>query len=101
MNKIKNFVKNHKREIVIGCFGAAAVGVLAYVGLRKPKIGDDVIEFAKAVDKCCKDNTVYLYLPTEDVEKLVNNGCRVVEDASGQLIDVTKVIAFGNIVEET
>ena len=103
---MKEFVKDHKREIVIGCLGAAAVGVLAYVGLRKPKFNGNtgdmkkLMELCATVDKASVDNTHYLYMPTEDVEKVFNT--LTLRDSDGKMLAVTKAIAFGTeIVEET
>lgn len=66
-NKAIGFVKNHKKEIVIGCLGSACMAGAYLIGLRKgslSKYEEAVIDAAKTMLHEAEKST-YAYIRTD------------------------------------
>lgn len=114
--KVKEFIKNHKKEIVIGCVGVTAAvlikavcgakfvsesGAYAFIPDSKDYDAEEVIKvlcnLGCEAGKVSKDATMYtLWKATEDTAMFADN---IFTDSDGDTLKITGALLFGNKVE--
>lgn len=112
IEKIKKFVREHKKEIIIGSAVAAGTAVLAVVGVKcgVPKKFAELKQNAEYAsdfnNQLCVAMTgckQYLRLEREDIADLFakadGSGEYVLVDPDGRKLRVESMIAFGNEIE--
>ena len=111
--KIKTFVKDHKREIIIVATAIAGTAC-AIIGIKKIKICRNQIKSCKEeIKRLNRFNNALLeamsgcskYVPVkyDEVCRASANGCLEKNrwiDPEGNIIEIKKFIAFGNDVKE-
>lgn len=91
---VKEFVKKHKRSIVTGCVYITVAGVYYIVTAKERANRKLFYERLKLVSNGCTSyNTIF----GKEVCKFMND-C-VIEDRSGNKLDVEGIMFFGNPVE--
>ena len=111
---VKNFVKDHKTEIIYGTITAIGVVALAVVGVKTGKdlhakkdsmLNDDklFIDLVNTVDEASAGCKQYVKLALPEIAAVIAKGDvtrDLVKDSEGNLLKVKSVIAFGNVVEQ-
>ena len=111
--KIKTFIKDHKREIIIVATAIAGTAC-AIIGIKKIKICRNQIKSCKEEIKRLNQFNKSLYEATSGCSKYVPvgydevcrasaNGCLEKNrwiDPEGNIMEIKKFIAFGNDVKE-
>lgn len=105
--ELKEFVNNHKKEIILGA-GAIVVGGAIFVTTkRKPKLPPSMDDSTKryldmldAVEEVRKGSKYYIQMVPEDFKELFGRDEMIVRDPSGKFLNLTGGVFFGNIIEE-
>lgn len=109
----KNFVKEHKKEIITGVISVAGITLLTVIGVRNVKAStakSDIfmidnkpfIDMLNTIDEASKDCTHCVPLDLEEVAAVIDKDGIVkdcIRDPEGNLFEVKNFIAFGNKVE--
>lgn len=102
-SKVKKFVKNHTRELVIAGVGIVAGAAAAYFGgkslIKNSKAYDDLMKIGRDIDIARGDATNYVPMLKYDISKAFPDGLDVI-DPEGNTLKVTGALLFGNIVNE-
>ena len=116
--EIKEFIKNHKKEIIFGV-GTIAVGVLCVICGKEISIAEsNVADSRRAVEKITKDKdmqflfemsavidrvkgdaTKYIPLYTEEFAALFGDN-NIITAPNGEMMKVAGAILFGNELVE-
>lgn len=105
--KLKEIVKNHKKEIVLGV-GAIVIGGAVFVTTkRKPKLPPSMdestklyLEMLKVIDDARDGAKMYIQVVPEDFKEICGRDEMILRDASGKFLKANGGIIFGNIIEE-
>ena len=102
-SKVKKFVKNHTRELVIAGVGMAACVAGVYFGrkstIENSKVYDDLMKIGRDIDIAKGDATNYVPMLKYDIARAFPDGLDVI-DPDGNTLKVTGALLFGNIVKE-
>ena len=102
-SKVKKFVKNHTRELVIAGVGMAACVAGVYFGrkstIENSKAYADLMKIGKDIDMARGDATTYVPMLKYDIMKAFPDDLTVV-DPDGNVLKVTGGLLFGNIIKE-
>lgn len=102
-SKVKKFVKNHTRELVIAGVGMAACVAGVYFGrkstMTKPMAYDDLMKIGRDIDMTKGDATNYVPMLKYDIERAFPDGLEVI-DPEGNTLKVVGALLFGDIVKE-
>ena len=102
-SKVKKFVKNHTRELVIAGVGMAACVAGVYFGrrmeIKNREVFANLLEIGKDIDMIKGNSTAYVPALSTDVAKAFPDGLEVM-DPEGNTLKVTGALLFGNIVNE-
>lgn len=102
-SKVKKFVKNHTRELVIAGVGMAACVAGVYFGrkstIENSKAYTDLMKIGKDIDMARGDATTYVPMLKYDIAKAFPDGLDVI-DPDGNVLKVTGALLFGDIVKE-
>lgn len=105
--KLKEFVKNHKKEVLLGA-GAIVVGGAIFVTTKKklklPTSMDEnaklYLEMLKVIDDARDGAKMYIQVVPKDFKEICGRDRMIVRDPSGKFLDITGGVMFGNIIEE-
>lgn len=102
-DKIKQFVKEHKKDLIIGGCAAVCGGITALVGrqmiVRRSINWKEWDEFFEFINKCQVDAKQYLPIYGDDLHKVFGDTPEV-KSGDGQLNKIVGAMLFTNVVEE-
>lgn len=105
--ELKEFVKNHKKELILGAGAIVVGGAIFVVTKRKPKLPPSMdedtklyLEMLEVINDAKKDSKMYIQIVPEDFKGLFGRDKVIVRDPSGKFLNITGGVMFGDIIEE-
>lgn len=106
--ELKEFVKNHKKEIILGAGVALIGGAIFVVTKKQPKskfVKDNeavrlYLEMLNVIDDAKSGSEMYIQMVPKDFKEICGRDELIVRDSKGDFLNITGGVLFGNMIEE-